>query len=130
MAKRTRDPDARDVSVIIELRAHAHHRVLPQQFLRTASRKWIVYQKLEQVQPIHVDFETQTERFQWLDVLLHDFVELRCIRPEPFVAKGFVAEDLLALLYQIVRRLSDWKLMACRHRPNDERQHEAGCGCP
>src|SRR5687767_7434971 len=127
MAERTRDPDARDVSVIIELRAYADHCVLPEQFLRTARRKRIVDQKLEQVQPIHVDLETQTQCLEWLDVLLHDFVELRCIRPEPFVAKGFVAEDLLPLLHQIARRLSDRELMAPRQRSDDKGQRKTGC---
>src|SRR5687768_11935498 len=101
MAECAGNPYSRETTIVVKGGAYADDRVLPEQLLRSAGAERIVDEELEQVQPIHVDLETETERLEWLDLSRDDLVQASGVGPVLLVAERVIAKDLSALALEI-----------------------------
>ena len=77
-----------------DLRVEADHGVPLQQLDRRGRTREVGAREEARGQPRGVDLQAHREGGDGIDRLLHHLVEPQGIRPEGFVAPGFVAEDL------------------------------------
>ena len=114
MTQRAGDPDAGDGALVVELGANADDRILAQQLLGPTHSERIVNQKLENVEPVKIDFNAEIERFERLNLVPDQLVQAGGVGPKHLIAERIVTKDLLALTLQIGRQAGRGKLSASR----------------
>ena len=92
MAQGTSDPEPEDAALVVESGSETHHGILTEQLPRSAGSEWVVKHKLEQIEPVQIDLDSEAERLEWLDLTIDHLVQARGIGPELLVAKGVIPE--------------------------------------
>ena len=77
-------------------------------------------QELDQIESAHVDLEAESERGEWANSVLDDFVEFGSVRPVGVVAKGIIAKNVATLAFHIRLWFCGWKLAAGAEQQYEE----------
>src|SRR5215207_6796236 len=97
MAQGTSDAEPADAAPVVESGSETHHGILTEQLPRSTGSEWVVQHKLEQIEPVQIDLDSEAKRLEWLNLAIDHFVQASGIGPELFVAKGVIPKNLLAL---------------------------------